>query len=177
MIEEPGFITDEDRVALLGEGIAILGTECGGRYRGVVVSAPDAMRARERVCAQLGATMDVWVCGEAPREVKPRPCVGYLEREPRRLQVRFVLQGDQHIDDIVVAEDESAVVVLGTVCVSVHRDEGPEVECPAHVWLRQPLGDRSVIDGFNGQPVPYKNVWTHIERRLAEKAHEHTADA
>jgi len=91
--------------------------------------------------------------------------------------VRFVLAGDQHIDDIVVAEDENTVVVLGTVCVSVFGDEGEPVECPAHVWLRRPLGERTVIDGFNGEPIPYESVWTHIQRRLDEEwAHEPMAD-
>src|SRR3954451_860095 len=140
MAEQLDFITDEDRVALLKEGVAVKRVQFGGRYPGVMVSAPDAMRARELVCQQLGVTMDVWVHGEAPREIRTRPCVGYMEREERWLQVRFVLAGDQHIDDIVVAEDENAVVVLGTVCVSVFGDEGEPVECPAHVWLRRPLG-------------------------------------
>src|SRR3954451_20348566 len=101
-------------------------------------------------------------CTARPREIRTRPCVGYMEREERRLQVRFVLAGDQHIDDIVVAEDENTVVVLGTVCVSVFGDGGEAVDCRANFCLRRPLGNRTVSDGSNGEPIPYENVWTHI---------------
>ncbi len=89
-----------------------------------------------------------------------------MEREPCRLQLRYVLRGDEHVDDIVVAEDDETVAVLGTVCTSVIGDTGETVECPTHVYLRRPLGDRRVIDGFNGEEVPYKNVFVELQRMM-----------
>ena len=31
------------------------------------------------------------------------------------------------------------------------------------VHLERPLGERTVIDGFGGEPVPFKNVYAEIE--------------
>ena len=31
------------------------------------------------------------------------------------------------------------------------------------MYLEQPLGARTVIDGTRGRPVPYKNVWAELE--------------
>ena len=77
--------------------------------------------------------------------------------------------GDEHIDDIEVAEDDDCVVVLGTVCTAVMGEDGDAVECPYHNYLERPLGDRVVIDGFGGEPVPFKNVYAEIEERRARR--------
>jgi hypothetical protein len=72
---------------------------------------------------------------------------------------------DEHIDDIVVAEDEQTVVVFGTVCTAAGGEEGGWCEVPCHVYLRTPLGGRTVIDGTTGEAVPYKNIHAELERR------------
>ena len=71
-----------------------------------------------------------------------------MEREPGRLQLRYVTCGDEHIDDIEVAEDDDFVVVLGTVCTSVigrgwgrRRVPVPQVSRAA---ARRPNRDRRV---------------------------------
>jgi hypothetical protein len=85
-----------------------------------------------------------------------------MEREPGRLQLRFVLRGDEHVDDIVVAEDDETVVVYGIVCASVAGTDGPAWEGPWHVYLGQPLAGRVVIDGVTGSPVPYRNIYAEL---------------
>jgi hypothetical protein len=87
-----------------------------------------------------------------------------MEREARRLQLRFVLCGDEHVDDIVLAEDDESVVVYGIVCTSVAGTNGRAWEGPWHVYLGQPLGDRAVIDGVTGSPVPYRNIYAELCR-------------
>jgi hypothetical protein len=160
-------VTDEDRVALLVEGIALLAAE---EHR-VCVTGADDDRVRRAVATRLGVdARTVRVYGDVPREVRPRPCFGYMEREEGRVELRCVLSGEQHITDIAVAEDEETVVVLGSVCISPIGDPGELVECPAHVYLRRPLGDRRVIDGFSGKPVPYKNVYVELQRRMNGEA-------
>jgi hypothetical protein len=57
-----------------------------------------------------------------------RRCVGHMEREPGRLQLRYVLRGDDEM----------------------------------YVYLDRPLGDRTVVDGVGGQPVPYVNVYAQL---------------
>ena len=117
------------------------------------------------VQAQLGPDVHVNVPGRLPRRLRPRRCVGYKEREPGRLQLRYVLVGDEHLDEIVVAEDDSSVVVYATICTSVIAETGEATEGPWHVYLDRPLGDRAVIDGFGGVPVPYKDIYRELERR------------
>jgi hypothetical protein len=85
-----------------------------------------------------------------------------MAREEGRLQLRFVLRDDEHLDDIVVAEDDECVVVYGIVCASVAGSGGDAYEGPWHVHLDRPLGDRGVIDGVTGSPVPYKNVFADL---------------
>ena len=58
------------------------------------------------VQAQLGATAEVHVWGWLPRRMLPRGCLGHMEREPKRLQLRYVIVGQEHMEDIAVAEDD-----------------------------------------------------------------------
>src|SRR5689334_15712415 len=134
MTNEVQNISDEDRVALMRESIHVLSTE---RHRGrlnVYVASPDEERARDAVRACLGAAVDVWVCGDVPRVVRPQPCVGYMEREAGRLQLRYVNREDQHMDHIFVAEDDETVVVFGMSCVSPLEPSGDEVDSPYHEY-------------------------------------------
>jgi hypothetical protein len=58
------------------------------------------------------------------------------------------------------------VVVLGTVCSPVAGESGEAIEGPWHVHFDRPLGEWTVFDGCGGEPVPYKNVYEEIQRRL-----------
>jgi hypothetical protein len=57
------------------------------------------------------------------------------------------------------------VVVAAMVCTPAAAESGNDIECPYHVYLDRPLGDRIVIDGFDGEPVPYKNVYVELKAR------------
>jgi hypothetical protein len=169
MCHGDGMTTDDawvgamDRVALLRDGIVILKADMARRWVGV--AGAGETRVRELVARRLGGAVSVDVIGVLPRRLEPRRCVGHMEREPGRLQLRFVCSGDEHMDDILVAEDERTVVVFATVCTSVRGEPGPRCEGPFHVYLEHPLGDRAVIDGVTGEPVPFKNIWAELERR------------
>jgi hypothetical protein len=148
-----------DRSALLREGIVVLEESSSRGCRQVGVTGIGEERVHEAVANRLGHDVEVEILGELPRCIRARRCVGYMEREPGRLQLRFVLAGDEHVDEIVVAEDDDAVVVLATVCTSVAGEQGDECEGPWHVYLERPLGKRVVIDGSVGRAVPYYNVY------------------
>ena len=148
----------------------MLESDLEGRLPRVVVTGTGRERVERVVAQELGAGVDVEIVGDLPRSLMPRRCVGHMEREPGRLQLRFVLRGDEHVDDIVLAEDDEAVVVFATVCTSATGVEGEAWEGPWHVYLDRPLGRRLVIDGVTGKPVPYKNV-------LAQLCSEWPADA
>jgi len=154
------WISRTDRAALLEHGIVVL-DDGGTRRRRVRVSGVGAT-VEEIVRSTLGDDLDVEVLGELPRRLETRRCVGYMEREAGRLQLRFELRGDEHIDDIVVAEADEAVVVFATVCTSAGSEHGASCEGPWHVYLERPLGDRTVFDGTCGRRVPYKNVYAAL---------------
>jgi hypothetical protein len=156
------WISDSDRLALLRHGIVVLEVEAAGLRVGV--AGYGEARVRRIVARRLGHAVTVDVLGDVPRRLEARRCVGWMERERGRLQLRFRLRGDEHVDDVVVEEDERTVVVLATVCTRIADEPGPCYEAPAHVSLDRPLGDRAVIDGATGAAVPYKNVYAALSR-------------
>jgi hypothetical protein len=166
MAGDHSLIAAADRVALLRHGIIALEAD-SARLR-VEVTGSGEERVQEIVARQLGSAVTVDVLGDLPRTLVPRRCAGYMEREPGRLQLRFVLRGDEHVDDIVVAEDEQTVVVFATVCTSVAGEPRTLWEGPWHVYLDRPLDDRPVIDGTNGRTVSYKNVYATLGRDAQE---------
>jgi hypothetical protein len=87
----------------------------------------------------------------------PRPCLGYREREPGRLQLRVALSVDEGVCDIEVEEDQETVAVFVTVCGSAG---GESFDCPVHVNLDAPLEDRRVIDLVSGRPLKLREPFT-----------------
>ncbi len=125
----------------------------------------DDERVRGGSPKRLG-DVDVWVVGDASRQLRPRAASTYMPQEPNLLHLRYVVQGDQHVDEIVTAEDDETVVVFGCVCMSVVGDHGPPIDAPAFVVLERPLGDRTVVDGVSGAPLPFRNVYEGIGEPL-----------
>lgn len=154
-------------MALLQDGVLVHSVHHYEEFPAhVYVTGPEATSARESVVARLGDHVEVTWCGDIPREVRPRRCDGHMEREPGRLQLRYALQSEEHLDEIVVAEDDERVVVFGTVCTPIgllpgHLDEGPY-----HVYLKSPLAGREVLDATADAPVPYFNVYDGIFERV-----------
>jgi hypothetical protein len=86
-------------------------------------------------------------------------CLGYREREPRRLQLRVALGGsDGGVCDVIVEEHEETVRVRLLVCYDeadfIPYKDREYMNCPVHVYLEQPLGERTVVDVETDQPVP-----------------------
>jgi hypothetical protein len=104
---------------------------------------------------------------DRPRRLTPRSAVGYCEREPGRLQVRLVVDRDEHIDDILVDENDDSVVIFASVCAPTTGAWRDQMDAPFHVYLGQPLGERKVIDALSGREVPYRNVWAELEAEEA----------
>jgi hypothetical protein len=167
MGNEPGIVGERERANLLSKCIVIVSADAVDSGLQVRATGADDERVRAEVAAELGPDVEVEVWGRFPNELSPRPCAGYMEREPGRLQLRYVLYGDDHLDDIWVAEDDRRVVVLAAICTSVVGTGGDGMEGPWHVYLDRPLGDRTVIDALTGEPVRYKNIYEELERRRA----------
>lgn len=162
---EWAFVTESDRAAILREGVVIVDDGIERNRRWVGATAYNEEWIYEVIGRHFGPDVDPEIYGDMPRQIKPLRCVGYMEREPGRLQVRFVIGSEQHVDEIVFAEDDDAVVVYGTVCSPANLEVGERYEGPWHIYLERPLGDRRVIDGVTGKDVPYRNVWAEIEEQ------------
>jgi hypothetical protein len=52
---------------------------------------------------------------DTPRRLAPSSFTAHCEREPGRLQLRLVLARDEHVDDIVVDEDDDRIVAFAAV--------------------------------------------------------------
>ena len=163
MISE--LISEQDHAVFREHGITVLTARTYDGRLSVNVTGPDGEHVRDIVRARLGAEVDVGVCGDTPREIRPIACCGHMERDAGRLQLRYVMGGDRHLDHIEVREDDDAVFIYGTVCVPVEDDYGDEMECPYHVYLDRSRGGRPVIDEVNNRRVPYKNVYDELKRK------------
>ena len=149
-----------ERVELLRHGIVVVGADAG-----VDLTGAGEDRVFEIARRVLGSDVEIFVLGDTPRRIVPRRIDGQMEREEGRLQLRIALRGDEHVDDIVVAEDEHFVVAFATVCTAEAGEEGGICDVPCHVHLDAPLGERTVIDGSTGAAVPYRNVYAEIEAK------------
>ena len=99
-----------------------------------------------------------------PHEQRWRECTGHMEREERRLQLRVDLHLGEEVCNVIFEEDEDSVSVLILVC-GERGPKGELVNCPTHIYLARPLGERAVLDMLRGRrPVPYVNVWEEMER-------------
>ena len=135
----------------------------------MAVTGPDEKRARKAIVERFGKDVQVAVCGDVPREVLPRRCDGQMEREPGRLQLRYAMQDEEHLHEIVVAEtDDSGHRVRDDLRAGRPTCARASVESPYHVYLDQPLGERVVIDAVSELPIPYFNVYDGIEERVAK---------
>lgn len=159
---ETDLITSADRVALLRQGIVVVHAEAVKGGLRVEVAGATEDRVCEAVARQLGEETEVDVLSHVPRLLMPRRCLGHMEREAGRLQLRYELRSDEHMDQIFVAEDAETVAVLGVICTPADGRFDDCCEVPHHVYLERPLGDRVVVDGFCGVVVPYKNVYLRL---------------
>lgn len=88
-----------------------------------------------------------------------------MEREPGRLQLRVPLRRNEGVCTVLFEEDDDSVAVLILVCGDDPR--GGFTDCPVHVYLERPLGERTVVDVLRGRrPVPYRNVYRELERQF-----------
>jgi hypothetical protein len=101
--------------------------------------------------------------------------LGYREREPGRLQLRVaVAPATDGVCDVIVRETDDAVQVRVLLCFEdcdESWDSRASMDCPVHVYLDEPLGNRTVIDVDSHRPLPlYAPQW-EIEhnRRVQEE--------
>lgn len=100
-----------------------------------------------------------WLATWAPRcpfgyPQAARRCLGYHEREPGRLQVRYAQRSREGLCPASAEEHDDAVYVRVRACEPPDTDEDDRepdndtdeyINCPAHVYLERPLGDRRVV--------------------------------
>jgi hypothetical protein len=140
------------RADLLAAGVVVLADETHRGDRTISASGPTADATRTALAEVVPLARLDWV-GPGPRRLRPTPCIACRPRDGD-LRVWLPLRGDGHVDEILVAEDDERVVVLAIMCTSEMPDDEPPLACPYRVVLAEPLGDREVIDGATGEPIP-----------------------
>jgi hypothetical protein len=158
-------LSTEDREALLIERILVHSIHTDEAGTRVYATGPNPKRTLDFLTGRLGKEVDVVICGDMPREVRLRACAGYEEREPRCLDLRYRLRGGEHMDLIMVAEDERRVVVHGTVCVPVGVMQIGEEDHVHHVYLESPLDGREVFDAVAVDTVPTRETISELPSR------------
>lgn len=99
-----------------------------------------------------------------PHEQRWRRCDGHMEREEGRLQLRVALCGREGVCSVLFEEDDESITVLILVC-GEGEPNGDWCDCPVHIYLERPLGDRVVRDVVQGRrQVPYRNVYDEMKR-------------
>ena len=130
-----------------------------GRLQLEVEGAP-THHGKAAVGRRFAALGDVYVESMVRQQ---RACRGHFEREERRLELLYEMTADEQIDRLVVAEGDEQVVVFATIRVPYLGDaDALERDQPVHVPLREPLGERGVIDGWTGEALPPRDVRTEI---------------
>ena len=110
----------------------------------------------------ISETTEKW----RPHAQRWHACEGHMEREPGRLQLRVALRGHEGVCAVLFEEDEESVTVLILVC-GEDDPGGDWVDCPVHIYLDTPLGDRTVRDVVQQhQRVPYRDVYRELEREF-----------
>jgi hypothetical protein len=101
-----------------------------------------------------------------PHEQHWRECLGHMQREPGRLQLRVPLRAREGVCSVLFEEDEESVTVLILVCGDVDS-KSEWTDCPVHIYLAEPLGVRVVRDVVQRRKqVPYRNVYESLEREF-----------
>src|SRR4051812_17934169 len=160
-IHEPPAFTPEveaARATLLRRGVAVLFQETTPKRDSVLYVSSLRPEWAERAMAELLPGVVFEWCGETPRELRPRAIHRCCEREPGRLQLRVVVGAAEHVDEILVAEDDHIVAVLVTVCMPVAGPLGEQCDVPCHVYLDRPLGTRKVIDAVRGEELEFLDL-------------------
>jgi hypothetical protein len=162
-------ISTDDRIDLLRERVVVHAVRDDLFGTHVAVTGPDEERARALVTDLFETRVDVAVCGDRPRGIHPQRCGGYVKRGARTLELRYELLPNEHVDEILVAEDEDRVVVLATVCAPVDRKLGDIVEYVYSVHLQRSIGDRIVLDAVENEPVQRLKATRAVSERTADR--------
>ncbi len=86
--------------------------------------------------------------------------LGFRERSVGELELRVALGGyDRGVCRVILDERDDEVYVRVLVCWCDDDDDDDEtwreyMDCPVRVWLKQPLGDRAVIDVDSDEELP-----------------------
>jgi len=145
------------KAEFLARGVVVLDEERptkGAPAPSVAASRPE--RAAAAVAELLGAGWELDWVGTTPREIVPRALVDYSDRGMGVLKLGIVLYAEEHIDEVLLAEDDEKIVVAAYVCSPGVALPGARQEV-AKVYAERDIGDRLVIDALTGEVLRRAN--------------------
>jgi hypothetical protein len=108
-----------------------------------------------------------WLEKWAPEcQRRVRRALGFRERNISELELRVALGGDDRgVCRVILDERDDEVYVRVLVCCCDDDDDDDDddgtrrrqreyMDCPVRVWLKQPLGERAVIDVDSDDELP-----------------------
>ena len=106
-----------------------------------------------------------WLAKWAPEcRRRVRRALGFWERSVRELELRVALGGiDRGVCRVILDERDDEVYVRVLVCCCDDDDDDDDdgtlrereyMDWPVRVWLKQPLGERAVIDVDSDEELP-----------------------
>lgn len=96
--------------------------------------------------------------GETPRRIVPRRILEYGDRGMGGLKVTLVLQDEEHVDEVLIAEDDDKIVLAAFVCSPALPTGGPSAVEAIKKYAARDLAGRPVIDRFTGEVLQNWNA-------------------
>ena len=140
------------RAELLARGVVVLKARCSVRGEMTLSVAADRIEsAMESVPKLLGEHWVVDWLGPTPRQIVPAPILSYRDRGMGGIKLFVALGEEEHVDEVLLAEDDEKVVLAAYVCSpalptgSRHRIDAVKR------YAKRSLDGRPVIDRLTGE--------------------------
>jgi hypothetical protein len=157
LISEPPELSPEVlavKAELLRRGVVVLDDETDrkGNRRLAVASYVEDW-AHEAVAQLLGDRYEVDWIAKTPRELQPARCTGYRDRGMGCLRIYIAVREDEHVDEVLLAEDANQIVVAAYACTPAYGGTVGWYTDQSNQHIELPLGNRPVIDRFTGEVI------------------------
>jgi hypothetical protein len=142
------------RAGLLARGVIVLDEERTKKgVKTLYVASMQQEWAEVAVPAALGDEWEVHWISETPRRITPRRLLDYSDRGMGGLKLGIVLHAEEHVDEVVLAEDDEKIVVAAYVCRPALPVRSGTCQDVVKVCAQRDVGGRLVIDFCTGEAL------------------------
>ena len=140
------------RAELLARGVIVLEESRGRKGEKSLLVASYRMEwAEEAVPELLGEQWEVVWIAKTPREIVPVGILSYRDRGMGGIKLFVALADEEHVDEVLLAEDEEKIVLAAYVCSPALPTGGRHRIEAIKTCAMADLAGRPVIDRFTGE--------------------------